>query len=813
MTRSTTRARSRIAELVIAAVTLSVTSIVLPPGPVSAHVPHDHITDVVVSPTYEADGTVFAISRNHLMRSTDGGSSWAQIVRGITGLSSRLAVAPTDPNVLYMSVLNDGIFRSRDQGWSWDRTNTLAAMRKIRDVDVSPRSSDVAFATGSSGGLFRTTDGGSSWRSVGSFGAVTALSYSATGRVIVGGSDGKVFISDDDGETWTRPSGVASGEAVTAIASSDATVLIGTRGGRVFRSTDLGTAFSEVGSGLPDEQITSIAMSNEYATDPSVWVSTWDLGVYRSSDRGASFRKTSRGLTTNPQAPDYGQPQFAGVSVAAGADGQQTIFVAGYDGLFRSEDRGANWRQVQTLAEYIVGLAVSPDYRNDGTVIATTYLKGAYLSSDRGMTWAGRHVGLGLPDGQNDFAPINRLTNVQFSPDYVNDGTMFTAGHTSLLKSTDRGSSWTAMRVVPPEATQQLFVVAVSPAYATDRTVYVGSTFGTIFRSTSGGAAGTWTRLGSVGGKVRSIVLSPDFPADPVLYAGSSTAIFKSVDAGLHWVPKGPLVPSTLAISPNYRVDGTVFAGSERGLLVSRNRGSSWTKLSASPLSTSSHVEAVAVSPNYAADQTVLVSVSGKGLYRSANGGTSFTETGASLFDSNLLIGDFDNPTAAPIQFSPAFAADQTIFAMAQTHIVKSTDSGDTWQAFDLPPAARLLEPPVITPAPAPAPLEEGDTGEKVMRVAFDLSHPYASTVSVDWRTVDVPHRSDVASSASGDYTASSGRLVYPKGATRQYVDIVMKGDTRVEDDELVIIAVTKPVNARLGANLGFGIIADDDDG
>ena len=205
-------------------------------------------------------------------------------------------------------------------------------------------------------------------------------------------------------------------------------MLAGTRGGSVLRSTNLGRAFSEAGSGLPDDPITSIVLSDDYATDRSAWVSTWDLGVYRSLDRGASFTKTSRGLTTNPQATLYGQPQFRDVSVSAGANGQQLLFVAGYDGLFRSDDRAEHWRQVQTLAEYVVGLAVSPDYRNDGTVIATTYLKGAYLSRNRGTTWEGRHVGLGTTEGSNSFAPIYRLTTVQFSPDYVEDGTIFRPG-------------------------------------------------------------------------------------------------------------------------------------------------------------------------------------------------------------------------------------------------------------------------------------------------------------------------------------------------------------------------------------------------
>jgi hypothetical protein len=248
------------------------------------------------------------------------------------------------------------------------------------------------------------------------------------------------------------------------------------------------------------------------------------------------------------------------------------------------------------------------------------------------------------------------------------------------------------MQVLPPEATQQLFVVAVSPSYATDRTVYVGSTFGTIFRSRAGGAAGSWTQLASVNGKVQSLLLSPQFPSDPAVYASTSTGVFKSGDGGMHWTRTGPSGPSTLAISPNYRVDGSVYAGSFHGLYVTRNRGSAWALVSKAPLSASSHIEAVALSPAYATDRLVLVSVLGSGLYRSDDGGASFTETGRTLLDDDLLIGDFDNPTASPIQFSPSFRVDHTVFGMAQTRIVRSTDGGRTWRAFDLPPGSALVD-------------------------------------------------------------------------------------------------------------------------
>ena len=86
------------------------------------------------------------------------------------------------------------------------------------------------------------------------------------------------------------------------------------------------------------------------------------------------------------------------------------------------------------------------------------------------------------------------------------------------------------------------------------------------------------------------------------------------------------------------------------------------------------------------------------------------------------------------------------------------------------------------------------------MRVAFDLSHPYASTVSVDWRTVDVPRQAqDVASSAAGDYIAGLGPARVPREQTRQQVQITVRDDDVDEVDELGVIRCAPTCTATLG--------------
>jgi photosystem II stability/assembly factor-like uncharacterized protein len=806
---------------VLAAISLVATTLLIVEPNAYAHTPHDDIAHVVTSPDFATDRTAFLISRSRVMRSTDAGATWNEIVNGLDSPSpKRFATAPSDARIIYLSMLGAGVYRSDDKGLSWSPTSTPTAMRDVADLVVSPQSPDHVFAAGLSSGLFRTADGGQTWAAVGSFGRITTVLFpDLTGRVVVGDSTGSVFVSDDDGTTWVQSSGTINGDMVTAIAAappsaSPATVFIGTQSGKLLRSTNRGGSFAAVGSGLPAEQITAIAVSRNYQSDKTVWTSASTSGVYRSSDAGVTFIRKSSGLTTDAQAGSLGEPQFGHVTVATGPTGGQVLFTAGFDGLFTSTDGGNVWHEVQTLTDYVVGLDVSPDYTDDGTVIATTYVKGAYLSTDRGATWKGAHVGLGAVPG-NKYTRIERLHNVHFSPDYANDGTIFSATWTNLLRSTDRGISWTKIAVgTAPAGTLRQFVIAPSPAYASDRTVYVGTRQGEIYRSTARGAANTWSLLANIGSGIRSLVMSPEFATQPVLYASTSIGIFKSVDAGVHWQRTGPSGISMLAISPNYATDGTVFAGTNFGVHVTRDEGQTWTKLVAAALPTTMRVEAIAVSPSYEADQTVLVSATGVGLFRSTDGGSSFAEVGRSLIENNLVIADFDNPTSSPIQFSPSYAEDRTIFAMAQQYIVKSTDGGDTWQALSLPPASAFLQPPTIAVSPTAVRVTEGASGTtRVMHIAFDLSHPYHLNATVQWRTLDVPSDPSVASSAAGDYVAASGTLTFPPGSTRMFADVVVNGDDLDERNERVVVALSNATNASIGGfyGLGSGTIVDDD--
>jgi photosystem II stability/assembly factor-like uncharacterized protein len=711
-------------------IVVMVASVTVAVGTASAHAPHDDVADVVLSPTYAEDQTAFAIVRGKLMHSTDGGRTWREIVRGLgdeTQVLDRITIAPSDTDVVYLTTHSDGVLKSEDGGLSWRPTSGETPIPSLRDLAVSPASPDTVLAAGAIGGLFRTANGGASWAAVDGFGWVRSLAFVADGsRLLVGDADGRITASGDGGASWDPAFTLTQGDAVTAIATSptpDAkdTVFAGTASGRVFHSDDAGRSFTRLQAGLPAEEIRSLELSPEYSHDMTLWASTWHSGVFLSTDEGKTWEPMADGLTMDPQADEVGVPQFRTVAAGIDRSGRAALFVGGFDGLFRHELRRDRWKPVETLADYVVGLAVSPDFGNDKTIAVTTYVKGAFVSQDGGTTWKPANDGLTTKrvGAGNKFAPIWRLHNVVYSPDYATDGTVFSATWVRLVKSTDRGTSWTEIKVgrLPPGETLRQFVLAVSPTYSSDRTVFAATRQGEVFRSEDGGESDTWTEIGSLPDRVRSLAVSPHYDRDRMLYAGTVSGVYTSTDAGATWNPGGPRMatrpqghetdPGALvAISPDYRRDGNVFAGTDGGLYVTRDAGRSWIEVVAEPLTTSTRIEAVAVSPDYQNDRTVLISTRDDGLLRSTDGGTSFRAVGTELFDANHLVADFSNPTSAPIQFSPTFSTDRTIFAYGQTDVMRSTDGGDSWEVLRLPSGSDVLEslePAAEPPGAAPA--------------------------------------------------------------------------------------------------------------
>lgn len=702
-----------------------------------AHTPHDDIYSVAVSPDFRNDKTIFVLTRGAVLKSRNGGKSWYSVVNGLDNryIPFAIDVSATDKETLYLATLGDGLYKSENGGESWTPISDGPGSEEIDLVAVSPHAKDIVFARDTRGQLFRSSDSGESWKEVTPKNAVISAFGFVSGKqdhLLVGTTDGAVFFSDKNGTSWHKLEGFAFKSVVTSVAAvmsgeSDRHLLIGTSQGGVLRSTDGGDTFVTVFKAKTEQPVTSVAFSPHYSEDERVFALLWDEGVICSTDGGSTWNLYSSGLTRHRQSEKLGRPSFSKLLGVPSYRDDQTLFIGGFDGLFRSTNFGKDWTQIDTLSTtLLLGLGISPNYHNDQTVAVTSYLWGAYLSENGGVSW--RSINLGVEDYARNQG-LTRLFNISFSPAFESDRVMFTSTWYRLVKSGNGGRQWN--QILPIDTNQWRgrhhgMVIALSPNFGHDGIAYIGTHRGQLLRSDDGG--NRFNLLKEFDVEIGSLVLSPGFVSDGIVFVGLPGEIYKSSDGGRTWSKSGfELCSSTssgttvkriadalpgrlgremkkwgvqvetedrrtcgvrLAISPAYTEDQTIFAGSAEGLYLSKNGGETWNPVQDPAIGPENFVEGVALSPNFADDRTLLASFRGKGLYKSVDGGQSFTAVGRELIAANRQIANppcFPIPNSSPLKFSPAYFQDSTIFGYADSSLYKSQDGGETWEQLFSP--------------------------------------------------------------------------------------------------------------------------------
>lgn len=242
---------------------------------------------------------------------------------------------------------------------------------------------DVFAGTGD-GEVFRFSNNGKNWAAV-STGLpsnnsyVQALAVSGTnlfaGTIFVEGDDGKdgdggVFLSTNNGKSWTAVNNGLTNNNVFSLAASGTNLFAGTWGGGVFRSADNGTSWTAANNGLTHTNVFALAVSgtNLFAGTP--------IGVFRSTNNGRSWTQINSGLTKT----FVWSLAVSGTNVIAGTDG----------GAFLSTNNGTSWTAISNglTKSSVIRLAVS-----DTNLFATTD-SGVFLSTNNGASWLAVNTGL-----------------------------------------------------------------------------------------------------------------------------------------------------------------------------------------------------------------------------------------------------------------------------------------------------------------------------------------------------------------------------------------------------------------------------------
>jgi photosystem II stability/assembly factor-like uncharacterized protein len=277
-----------------------------------------------------------------LWLSPDGGDSWQRVRDGLSNESRvfGLTVHPTEKRTVFAGA-DDGIYLSRDGGRSFARLDSPMNAMDVWRIAIDPTNPDVMFAGTRPAALFRSTDAGQSWHELPGLREVKGnlwqpgaggmclhtivLDPNNPDRIVVAISAAGAFRTDDGGQTWLPINqGLKSpyelpdpdadvGHCVHNVAMhpSRPDVLFMQKHWDVMRSDNAGECWHEVSGNLPSDFGFPIAVhAHEPETiyvvpiksDSEHFPPEGKLRVYRSRTGGNEWEALTDGL---PQRDCY----------------------------------------------------------------------------------------------------------------------------------------------------------------------------------------------------------------------------------------------------------------------------------------------------------------------------------------------------------------------------------------------------------------------------------------------------------------------------------------------------------------------------
>lgn len=172
---------------------------------------------------------------------------------------------------------------------------------------------------------------------------------------------------------------------------------------------------------------------------------------------------------------------------------------------------------------------------------------------------------------------------------------------------------------------------------------------------------------------VLAIAASGDLEENEVMFAACQSGLYRSRDSGSTWkaaLPSGAdgTPPSTaVALSPQYGSDRTVLTAIPGGILISSDGGEAWH---ASVLPTPPPVvSSLITSPRFSLDGIAVAGTLEDGVFRSNDQGRTWASANIGLLDQRVLA----------LQSSPDFAQDGVIFAGTSTGVFISRNWARSW--------------------------------------------------------------------------------------------------------------------------------------
>ncbi len=332
-----------------------------------------------------------------------------------------IAIAPSNPNVLYAGSETGTLYRSDDKGQHWVSVSDSLYSCQPHSIAIDPANENIVYVyDGRTNVLLKSINGGGHWTALSTFtygSGNAAIINPVTGRISISGTTG-IYYSDNAGSTWT----LAVGSSVTGSiydmvqnpVGRDTIFAVGTASTHriiLLRSTDGGSSYSNVTGAIVDTMTSGARLGVTIANTNTVYCVSLGYStspcVIKSSDGGATFAvsvtSTATGLigtsTSVGLGMSNGQGYYDLAIVVSPQDSNQLI--VGTTSAFKSVDGGINFSPV---GGYMGPFSLHPDMQCAVTLGGDTYITtdgGVNYSSDfftSQANWSVRDYGIRSAD-------------------------------------------------------------------------------------------------------------------------------------------------------------------------------------------------------------------------------------------------------------------------------------------------------------------------------------------------------------------------------------------------------------------------------
>jgi photosystem II stability/assembly factor-like uncharacterized protein len=619
-------------------------------------------------------------------KTSDFGNTWNPIFDDQpTGSVGALAVAPSDPNVIYVGsgeglqrpdlATGDGVYKSTDAGKTWTHLG-LRDAQQIAAIVVDAKDPNRLFVAAlghpygpnAERGVFRSTDGGQTFQKV----------------LYKDENTGAADLAFDPSNPQTIYATLWAARVAPWEIRSGASFV--TAGSGVFKSTDGGTNWSPLTKGLPgaDEGLSRIGIAVAPSEASRIYASVEankNGGVYVSHDAGETWKLINSDHRIGGRGP-------GAMGIAVAPDNPDVVYVANTT-TWKSTDGGKTF----------VGFKGAPggdDYQRiwisseNPRIIALSSDQGAVISVNGGETWSSWY--------NQPTAQLYHVTTDNRFPYWVY-GAQQESGSVATVSRSDFGEitfrDWRLPGIFEYGA------IAVDPL---DPNMLYGA-----WLTRTKQDMGEYAQVAPEPirrGEYRYVRTLPVVfsPLEPHTLYFAANVLFKTTDAGNSWQPISPdltrgsyEIPANLgafaasdpekgkhggviyAVAPSYKEANTIWAGTDDGLIhITRDGGRSWQNVTPPQLKPWSKVSIIEAShfdagTAYAAINSFRLDDLRAHIYRTRDFGKTWTEISKGIPDGGASNVVREDPERQGL-----------LFAGTEGSVYVSLDDGDDWQPLQL---------------------------------------------------------------------------------------------------------------------------------